>query len=127
MNRRSEIPWLTSSSSDLRRPLGTPLLPACSIDGAKTPENQREGDENPVPMNMPDHTQTKLGIRFMSCRASWPRLGSNQDSPDPESVRRGSGSGQVARKRSLTEHRCSLPCPKIPGSARRNCSRPSGR
>jgi hypothetical protein len=37
--------------------------------------------------------------------------------------RRGSGSGQVARKRSLTEHRCPLPCPKMPGSARRNCSR----
>jgi serine/threonine protein kinase len=36
--------------------------------------------------------------------------------------RRGSGSGQVARKRSLTEHRCPLPCPKMPAFARRNGS-----
>jgi hypothetical protein len=43
----------------------------------------------------------------------------------------GSGSGQVARKRSLTEHRCPLPALKMLGSARRNCSRngssPAGR
>ncbi len=37
--------------------------------------------------------------------------------------RRGCGSGQVARKRSLTEHRCPLPYPKMPASARRNGSR----
>jgi hypothetical protein len=49
-----------------------------------------------------------------------PLLGSNQDSPDSESVLRGSGSGQVARKRSLTEHRCPDSCRSLPARARRN-------
>jgi hypothetical protein len=31
--------------------------------------------------------------------------------------RGGSGSGQLARKRSLPEHRCPLPTPKLPASA----------
>ncbi len=37
--------------------------------------------------------------------------------------RRGGGSGQVARKRSLTEHRCPLPRATMPSSARKNGSR----
>jgi len=37
--------------------------------------------------------------------------------------RGGRRSGQPARKRSLTEHRCPLPRPRTPASARRNGSR----
>ena len=43
-----------------------------------------------------------------------PLLGSNQDSPDPEPDRRGTRSGQLGQKRSLTEHRCPLNWPNLP-------------
>jgi hypothetical protein len=49
-----------------------------------------------------------------------PLLGSNQDSPDPESSGRGSLSGQLVGIRPLSEHRCPLPRRRLPGFARRN-------
>jgi hypothetical protein len=54
----------------------------------------------------------------ISLRASLPLLGSNQDSPDPESSRPGRHFGQPVGKRPLSEHRCPLPalvCPLLPG------------
>jgi hypothetical protein len=53
-------------------------------------------------------------------RFQLPLLGSNQDSPDPESSGRGNLSGQLVGNRPLPEHRCPLPCRSLPGSARRN-------
>jgi hypothetical protein len=52
--------------------------------------------------------------------AVWPLLGSNQDSPDPESSRPGRDFGQLVGNRPLSEHRCPLPCRSLPGFARRN-------
>jgi len=49
-----------------------------------------------------------------------PLLGSNQDSPDPESSRPGRHFGQPAGIRPLSEHRCPYSCHRLPGFARRN-------
>src|SRR5215211_5160077 len=44
----------------------------------------------------------------------------NQDSPDPESSGLGRHFRQLVGNRPLSEHRCPLPCPLLPGLARRN-------
>jgi hypothetical protein len=49
-----------------------------------------------------------------------PLLGSNQDSPDPESSRPGKHCGQPVGIRPLPEHRCPLSCRSLPARARRN-------
>jgi hypothetical protein len=49
-----------------------------------------------------------------------PRLGSNQDSPDPESCRPGRFFRQPVGNRPLSEHRCPLPGRSLPAYARRN-------
>jgi hypothetical protein len=49
-----------------------------------------------------------------------PLLGSNQDSPDPESSRPGRHFRQFVGKRPLSEHRCPLPGRSLPARARRN-------
>ncbi|MDF3052925.1 MAG: hypothetical protein K0S19_1030, partial [Geminicoccaceae bacterium] len=49
-----------------------------------------------------------------------PLLGSNQDSPDPESYRLGRHFGQLVGKRPLPEHRCPPPGRSLPALARRN-------
>jgi hypothetical protein len=58
--------------------------------------------------------------RLSRCRASLPLLGSNQDSPDPESPGRGRHFGQLVGNRPLSEHRCPLPGRSLPAHARRN-------
>ena len=47
-------------------------------------------------------------------------LGSNQDSPDPESAGLGRLFGQRVGKQPLSEHRCPLPGRSLPARARRN-------
>jgi hypothetical protein len=57
----------------------------------------------------------------MRCGAfELPLLGSNQDSPDPESSGRGNLSGQLVGNRPLSEHRYPLPGRSLPAHARRN-------
>jgi len=72
----------------------------------RTPEHTRKREARQAPKSL-------AGLQL-------PLLGSNQDSPDPQAVRRGARTGYFAELRAPDEHRCPGRQTKMSGKVGRN-------